>query len=108
MGCYLLKTKDKGLILKPDESKGLEYNADADWAGSWQDRSSNNPLLSHSRTGHVIVCAGCPIISKMQPLIALSTAEAEHVALSASLCEVIVVMNLINELKEKGSGLPRV
>jgi hypothetical protein len=75
---YLMKTKDKGLILKPDKSKGLECYVDAEWAGSWRDRSSNDPLLSHSRTGYVIMYAGCPIVwaSKLQPLITLSTTEA--------------------------------
>jgi hypothetical protein len=84
---YLLKTKDQGLILKPDKSRGLECFVDADWAGSWRDRSSNGPLSSHSRTGYVIKYAGCPIIwaSKMQPLIALSTTEAEYIALSSAL-----------------------
>ena len=33
---YLLKTKDQGLILKLNKSKGLEYYVDADWAGSWK------------------------------------------------------------------------
>jgi hypothetical protein len=67
-------------------------------------RSSNNPLSSHSRTGYVIMYAGCPIIwaSKMQPLIALSTTEAEYIALSTALREVIAVMNLIHELKANG------
>ena len=27
---YLMKTKDKGLILKPDKEKGLECHVDAD------------------------------------------------------------------------------
>jgi hypothetical protein len=83
---YLLKVKDKGLILKPDPTLGLECFVNADWAGSWQDRSSNDPLSAHSRTGYVIMYAGCPILwaSKMQSLIALSTTEAEYVALSTS------------------------
>ena len=33
--CYLLKTKDEGLLLKPDKSRGLECHVDADWTGSW-------------------------------------------------------------------------
>jgi hypothetical protein len=84
---YLLKTKDQGLILKLDKSSGLECFVDADWAGSWRDRSSNDPLSSHSRTGYVIKYAGCPIIwaLKMQPLIALSTTEAEYITLSSAL-----------------------
>jgi hypothetical protein len=100
---YLLKTKNEGLVLRPDKSRGLECFVDADWAGSWQHRSSNDPLSSHSRTGYIIMYAGCPIIwaSKMQPLIALSTTEAEYIALSSSLREVIGVMNLMTELKER-------
>jgi hypothetical protein len=111
---YLLKTKHQGLILKPDKSCGLECHVDADWAGSWQDRSSNDPFSSHSRTGYVITYAGCPIVwaSKLQPLIALSTTEAEYIALSTSLREVIAIMNLLNELKDKGfpvhSSTPKV
>ena len=47
--------------------------------------------------------AGCPIIwaSKMQPLIALSTTEAEYIALSTTLREVIGVMHLMHKLKTK-------
>ena len=41
---YLLKTKDKGLVLRPDKSKALEYFVDAGWAGSWMHISSNDPL----------------------------------------------------------------
>jgi hypothetical protein len=98
-----MKTKDKGLTLRPDRSFGLECFVDADWAGSWQHRLCNDPLLAHSRTGYVIMYAGCPIIwaSKMQPLIALSTTKAEYIALSTALREVIAVMHLMHELKSK-------
>jgi hypothetical protein len=101
---YLLRTKDKGLVLKPDPTRGLECFVDADWAGSWQHRSSADPLSAHSRTGYVIMYAGCPIIwaSKMQSLVALSTTEAEYIALSSSLREVIYVINLLNELQGRG------
>jgi len=34
IGRYLLDTKDKGLIFKPDTSKGLECYVDADFAGA--------------------------------------------------------------------------
>ena len=75
---YLLKTKNRGIILKPYPNHGLEFHVNTDWAGSWQDRSSHDPLSAHSRTGYVITYAGCPIIwaSKMQSLIALSTTES--------------------------------
>ena len=55
---YLLKTRDKGLVLRTDNSKGLECFVDADWAGSWKHRSSNDPLSSYARTGYYITYAG--------------------------------------------------
>ena len=99
---YLLRTKNDGIILRPDASRGLECYVDADWAGSWLDRSSNDPLSSHSRTGYVIMYAGCPIMwaSKMQTLIALSTTEAEYIALSTALRDVIHIIQLLDELKQ--------
>lgn len=104
---YLLKTKDHGLVLKPDKSRGLECYVDADWAGSWQDRSSNDPTSAKSRTGYVIKYAGCPIVwgSKMQTLVALSTTEAEYIALSSALREVIAIKNLMDELTKRGFHL---
>ena len=84
---YLLRTKDKGLVFKPDLSRGLECYVDADWAGSWKRRSAHDPMLAHSCTRLVIMYAGCPIVwaSKMQLLVALSTTEAEYMALSTAL-----------------------
>ena len=111
---YLVRTKDKGLIFKPDLSRGLECYVDADWAGSWKRRSAHDTLSAHSRTGLVIMYAGCPIVwaSKMQLLVALSTTEAEYIALSTALREVIGIMNLMNELRQRGfhlhSGTPKV
>ena len=100
---YILATRDKGLVLKPDQTKGLECFVDADWAGSWRPRSSGDPLSAHSRTGFVIMYAGCPILwaSKMQMLMGLSTTKAEYIALSSALREVIGITNLLNELQTR-------
>ena len=97
---YLLKTKDRGLILKPDKSKGLECYVDADFAGAWSKHSSHDPKSVHSRTGFCIFYAGCPILwkSKVQSIIALSTTEAEYIALSSALREVIAIIHLLEEL----------
>ena len=93
--------------MRPDKSRGLECFVDADWAGSWNDRSSHDPLSSHSRSGFVILYAGCPIIwgSKMQQLIALSTTEAEYIALSTALRDVIHVIHLLEELQGHGFNI---
>ena len=52
--------------------------------------------------------AGCPICwsSKMQPLIELSTTEAEHIALSAALYEVITIKNLLSEIQSQNVPIP--
>jgi len=55
-----------------------------------------------SRTGFVIKYANCPIYwkSKLQTELALSTAEAEYIALSMALREVIPLMRMMEELKD--------
>jgi hypothetical protein len=65
---------------------------------------SDDPSTAKSRSGYVILYAGCPIAwtSKLQTIIALSSCEAEYVALSESLRDTIPLMNLINEFKQHG------
>ena len=75
IGRYLLGTKDRGLVHKPDMSKGLECYVDADFAGGWAKADASNPDNVLSRTGFSIMYAGCPLTwaSKMQTEISLST-----------------------------------
>jgi hypothetical protein len=95
-----LDTKDKGLLFRPDNSKGLECYVDADFAGGWKDGDHNNPESVLSRTGYIIMYAGCPITwsSKLQTEIALSTTESEYIALSSAMREVIPFLNLMKEI----------
>ena len=101
IGRYLLMNRDRGIIYKPDTSKGLECYVDADFAGGWQKADAESADSVMSRTGYVLMYAGCPIhwVSKLQTEIALSTAEAEYIALSQSLREVIPLMTMMKELK---------
>ena len=97
---YLLSTQDKGIHYKPDPTKGLECYVDADFAGGWSSGDHTNPECVLSRTGFVIMYAGCPITwcSKLQTEIALSTTESEYIALSQAMREVIPFMNLMMEV----------
>ena len=101
---YILKTKDKGLTLRPDKNRGLECYVDADFTGAWTHTLSHNSQTCYSRTGFIIIYAGCPILwkSKSQSLIALRTIEAEYIALSSALREVIAIINFLEALKSKG------
>jgi hypothetical protein len=84
-----LGTKDKGLIMKPNQ-EGMECWVDAAHASEWNNKTaSSDPNTARSRTGYIITYAGCPMHwpSKMQTEIALSTKEAEYIALSQAMRE---------------------
>jgi hypothetical protein len=92
-------TQDKGLTFKPDHTRGLECFVDAYFSGNWTAVDSNDPENVLSRTGYIIYYAGCPIhwVSKLQTEIALSTTEAEYIALSQSMRDVIPMMNILEK-----------
>ena len=99
---YLKKTRDIGVRFNPKPDKGFECYCDADFSGNWTSSIADvDPSTSKSRSGWVIFYAGCPIIwaSKLQTQTALSTTEAEYIAMSMSLRDVIPIMELIKEMK---------
>ena len=94
--------------MKPDRAQGLTCYVDADFAGNWTADQALDPRACLSRTGFVIFYANCPVIwqSKLQSTISLSTTEAEYVALSTAMRDVIYLIHLIDEIKEAGIELP--
>ena len=97
---YLKGTKDKGIILSPDPKKGITCYVDADFAGGYCNETKDHPISVYSRTGYVLVYFGCPLIwvSKLQSEISLSTVEAEYVALSQAMRDVIPFIDLVKEM----------
>jgi hypothetical protein len=90
IGHYLLSTRDKGIILKPSKAS-FDCWVDASRAGEWRkhgDEGITDPTTAKTRTGYIILYAGCPIIwaSKLQTEVALSSTEVEYIALSQKLC----------------------
>jgi len=59
IGRYLLATKDRGMIYRPDPKRGLEVFADADFADGWDSEDAENADNVYSCTGYVICYAGC-------------------------------------------------
>jgi hypothetical protein len=107
---YLLATKDKGLVMRPDSTKSFEVHVDCGFAGNWvKEDAMNDPSTAKSRTGYIISYGGCPVIwaSKLQTEVVLSSTESEYVGLSESSRIAIVMMNLLNELKAFGIALPK-
>jgi hypothetical protein len=98
---YLKGTLDKGLILRP--AKGnirLDVYVDSDFAGLWKQEDNQDPVCVKSRTGFVILLADCPLVwqSKLQGQVALSTMEAEYIALSTSLRSLLPLKALVAEV----------
>jgi hypothetical protein len=100
IGQYLLLTQDRGMMYTPDSTKGIKVYVDADFVGGWDPGDAMNADNVYLRTGYVIRYAGCPIYwqSKLQMEIALSTAEAEFIALSQALRETSSMTCLMKEI----------
>ena len=104
IGRYLLGTRDKGITFTPklDEINSLECFVDADFAGNYSKETSQDPDSVKSRTGCLIRFAGCPItwFSRMQTEIALSTTEAEYIALSTAARTLLPMRELMIEISK--------
>ena len=99
---YLKGTREKGLVLRPDKSKGVQCFVDADFAGGHTPETSEDPVSVFSCTGYMICYYNCPItwVSKLQTEISLSTVEAEYIALSQSMCDIIPFMSQMEAMNK--------
>ena len=95
---YLRGTSNFGIVFKGDESGTCKAYSDADWAGDKEDRKSTS--------GYLFQIAGGPASwrSKKQDTVALSTAEAEYVALSSATQECVWMRRLNSELGNPPKG----
>ena len=90
---YLKGSASLALKYQKLEADTLIGYCDADWAGDQDDR--------HSTSGNMFLMAGGPIswLSKKQALVALSTSEAEYVALCTATQEATWLRRLLADLK---------
>ena len=100
IGRYIIDNPDCGVIYTVEKSRGLEVYVDADFAGGWNMADSTNTDNVLSITGFLIRYAGCPVIwsSKLKTEIALSTDEAESIAMSQVIREAFPVQRLAKEI----------
>jgi hypothetical protein len=100
IGRYLKGSFDKGLILTPSKTLKIDCYPNADFAGLWTKEDKQDPHCVRSCMGYVISLVDCPILwkSKLQTEIALSTMEAENVALSTSCKDLFPIINITKEL----------
>ena len=90
---YLKGTINLGIKYERSADDHLVGFSDADWAGDMDDR--------HSTTGNLFLMSGAAVdwFSKKQPVVALSTTEAEYVALSAATQEEVWLNSLLLDIK---------
>ncbi len=62
-----------------------------------------DPSIGKSQSRWITFYTGCSVswASKLQSQIALSTTEAKYIAMSQALCDVIPIMNLLQEMREQ-------
>ncbi len=97
------KTRYLGARFKPELDKGFECYCKTDFSGDWNKSFADAaPSTSKSCSGWVVFYAGCPIIwaSKLKSQTALSTTEDEYITMSMALCDLIPIMDLIQEMKD--------
>lgn len=100
LGQYLKGTIEKGLIFQPTTTLSIECFVDADFAGLWPHEDKHDETCVKSRTGFVICLSNCPVIwsSKLQGSIATSTMEAEYIALSSAMRDVLPFQSLVKAI----------
>ena len=95
---YLKATRDMGIVYE-DSGRAIHAFSDSDFAGDHETR--------RSRTGSVIMTNGGPIVwtSTRQPIVTLSSSEAEFVAANTSVTSLIWINELIRELGLEHEGM---
>jgi hypothetical protein len=100
IGRYLKNTASLGMVINPTRELCIDAYPDADFAGMYGHEKPTDPACAKSCSGFVIVFAGVLVMwqSKLQTETALSTMEAEIIALAACMRELIPIMDLVKEL----------
>jgi hypothetical protein len=119
---YLLRTSDKGMILSPTKNFLVDCYPNADFAGLYGVEDDQDPICAKSCTGSVLylthcglygveddqdpICAkscnsyvlyltDCPLLRKLQTEVASSTMDAEYVALSSAMLDLIPLCHVV-------------
>jgi hypothetical protein len=89
---YLARTRTKGLCYRGHSLNFLAYT-DSDWASDQDTRRSTS--------GYVIFMAGAPVcwMSKLQPIVAVSSMEAEYIACFYCVQEITWIRMLLEDLR---------
>lgn len=97
---YLKVTINYKLTFETSDDFRIQGYCDADWANDEDDRRST--------TGYIFTCLGGAISwnTRKQPTVALSTTEAEYMALAAAAQEALWIRGLAQKLKINSCNEP--
>ncbi|KAJ0599631.1 putative RNA-directed DNA polymerase [Helianthus annuus] len=98
---YIKGTQDQGLTYSKGGKKNLVGFSNNDYAGDMDDSKSTSGYIFHLGSG--------PISwqSKKQKVVALSSTEAEYMALSLTGCQALWIEGILDDLQEKDdSSIP--
>jgi hypothetical protein len=98
---YLKGTLDYGILFSvADEGKECKLvgYTDSSWCSDVEDRKSTD--------GYVFMLGGAPVVSssRKEPVVALSSCEAEYIAVSLCACQTTCMVNLVEEITAKNHG----
>jgi len=99
---YIQGTVAQGLFYSRTEDCRLVGFSDSDWCGDVDDRKST--------AGFVFFMGGTAFtwVSKKQPIVTLSTCEAEYVAASWCVCHAVWLRNLLSKMEMKQAEATRI
>lgn len=89
---YLRGTTDVGIFYKKNSNRGLKVYTDSDYAGDLNDRKSTSGFV------FLLGSAAVSWSSKKQPIVSLSTTEAEYIATTSCACQYIWVRRVLKVL----------
>ena len=75
---------------------------DSNFPGNYKTYPDQDPSSVKSHIGYVTLYQDCPVlwVSKMQTQNALSTMESEYIAISQSMCDLILLREILKEIME--------
>jgi len=90
-------------VFKPAAELALDCYVDADFVGLWKIKHEDASVCVKSRTGYVLMLGGCPLTwaSRLQSEITLTTPEAEYIALSTTMRDLLPTRVLLEEIGER-------
>ncbi len=95
--------KKHGLTHTKKQDFRSDCHVDADFAGLWNHEHHGDPVCVKSRTGHVMMLSDCPVhwVSKLQTEISQSTTEAECIALSQAMRELLPMRDFLSHVQQE-------